>query len=65
MEKLNKNMDEELIRREKGKKQQYPKIENPLSHKVEMTDELKEQFFPSWCITKEEDNSAVLICNHY
>lgn len=65
MEKLNKNMDEEIIRREKRLKKQYPKIENPLTHKVEMTDELKEQFFPSWCITKEQDNSAVLICNHY
>lgn len=65
MEELNKNMDEEIIRREKGKKQQYPKIENPLTHKVEMTDELKEQFFPSWCITKENDDSVVLIYNHY
>jgi hypothetical protein len=62
---MNKNMDEEIIRRKKKLKKQYPKIENPLTHKVEMTDELKEQFFPSWCITKEKDNSAVLICNHY
>lgn len=65
MQKLNEDMDEEVIRRKKGKKKQYPQIEDPLKHKVEMTDELKEQFFPSWCITKEADNSVIFIYNHY
>jgi hypothetical protein len=46
-------------------KKQYPKIKTPIAHKVKMTDELKEQFHPIWYITKEKDNSAVLICNHY
>lgn len=63
--KLNKNMDDEIIRREKGEKSYYPKIENPQEHKVELTDDLKDQYFSSWCITKNEDNSIVYICNHY
>lgn len=65
MRKLNENMDEEIIRREKGEEQQYPRIENPEEHKVELTDELKEQYFESWCISKSKDNSIVYVCNHY
>lgn len=65
MRKLNENMDEEITRREKGEKRHYPKIENPSKHKVELTDDLKDQYFESWCITKNKDNSIVYICNHY
>lgn len=65
MERLNKNMDKEIVRRKNGEEEQYPKIKNPLKHKVKMNDSLKEQFFQSWCITKENDNSTVLIYNHY
>lgn len=65
MKKLNQNMDEEVLRREKGGESHYPKINNPLDHKIELTDDLKDQYFSSWCITKNEDNSIVYICNHY
>lgn len=65
MKKLNQNMEEEIIRREKGEELQYPKIQNPEEYKVELTDDLKDQYFESWCISKSKDNRIVYICNHY
>lgn len=65
MERLNENMEEEIKNRKDGGEWQYPKIENPEEHKVEMSDGLKEQFHSSFCITKENDDSVILIYNHY
>ena len=61
---MNDRMDEEIERRKNGEERQYEKIENPEDYKVELTDDLKEQFHPGWCITKQEDD-LVLIYMHY
>lgn len=60
---LNNKMEEEILRREKGEEPHFDKIEDPETYKMELTDDLKEQFFPSWCITKDE--SFIYIHNHY
>ena len=62
---FNDAMLQEMEDRKNGEESQYPKIENPEEHIVELTDKLKEQFFPAWCISKENDDSIVYIFNHY
>ena len=62
---FNDAMLQEMEDRKNGEESQYPKIENPEEYIVELTDKLKEQFFPAWCISKENDDSIVYIFNHY
>jgi hypothetical protein len=63
----NQSMQREIERRKNGEESQYPGIEDPEKHiiKVEDFDDLKDQFFEGWCISKEKDDSTVLIYNHY
>lgn len=62
---LNDDMAQEIKDRKNGKEKQYPKIENPEDYIVELTDDLKEQFFPAWCITKDNEEDFIYIYNHY
>ena len=62
---FNEVMIQEVEDRKNGKESQYPKIDNPNDYIIELSDDCKEQFFPAWCISKENDNSIVYIFNHY
>ena len=62
---FNEVMLQEIEDRKNGKESNYPKIDNPNDYIVELTDNFKEQFFPAWCISKENDDSLVYIFNHY
>lgn len=59
---FNEKMIVEIELRKEGKGE-YSKDLIPESAIVELTDDLKEQFFPAWCISKDED--FVYIFNHY
>ena len=61
---FNEKMREEIKNREieKGK---YSKKLNPQEAIVELTDDLKEQFHPASCITKDNNEDFVYIYNHY
>ena len=62
---FNEVMIQEVEDRKNGKESQYPKIDNPNDYIIELSDDCKEQFFPAWCISKENDDSIVYIFNHY
>lgn len=62
---FNEKMSQEVLDRSNGKEWQYERIENPEDYIVELTDDLKEQFIPAWCISKDEDDQIVYIFNHY
>ena len=62
---FNEVMFQEIEDRKNGKESQYPKIKNPKDYIVELIDDCKDQFFPAWCISKENDDSIVYIFNHY
>ena len=61
-EEFNKKMLQEIKDRKQGKGE-YQKQLNPQDAIVELTNDLKEQFFPAWCISKDKD--FVYIFNHY
>lgn len=53
------------IENRKIEKGEYDEKLNPEECIVELTDEYKEQFFTSHCISKENDDSLIYIYNHY
>ncbi len=61
---FNDKMYKEIENRKLGKGEYSEKL-NPKEAIVELTDDLKEQFFPSFCITKSTDDRLVYIYNHY
>lgn len=61
---FNEKMLKEIEDRRKGQGEYDFKL-NPEECLVELTDDLKEQFFSAWCISKNKDNSIVYIYNHY
>jgi hypothetical protein len=56
-------MEEEIARRERGEESEYKLMDNPEEFITKDFESVKEQFFPSWCITKDE--SFIYIYNHY
>jgi hypothetical protein len=63
IENRNKEMEEEIARRERGEESEYKLIDNPEEYITRDFESVKEQFFHSWCITKDE--SFIYIYNHY
>lgn len=61
---FNEKMKVEIELRKEGKGE-YSEDLNPEEVIVELTDDLKDQFFRAWCISKENDDSMVYIFNHY
>lgn len=61
---FNEKMRVEIELRKEGKGE-YSKGLITESAIVELTDDLKEQFFPAWCISKDKDDQIVYIFNHY
>ncbi len=61
---FNDSMREEIKNRNLGKGEYSEKL-NPSEAIVELTDDLKEQFFTAHCISKDKDGEVVLIYNHY
>lgn len=61
---FNKKMQTEIENRKAGKGKYSTKL-NPEENIINLTDDFKEHFFSSWCITKENDDSIVYIYNHY
>lgn len=62
---MNENMEQEILDRAAGKEPQYPKIENPQEYIIELTDDLKNQYFHSWCINHDKEKEIVFIHNNY
>ena len=65
---MNENMREEIARRERGEEPEYPRIDNPAEHIVELTDELKDQYIPVWgCLGYLQDSprNVLLMDCHY
>lgn len=61
---FNEKMKLEIELRKLGRGEYDEKL-NPEECISELTDDLKEQFFPAWCISKDNDNSVVYIFNQY
>lgn len=65
---MNKNMREEIARRERGEEPDYSKIEDPNQFILEdenILRELKEQYIPAWCVVGYEDKDFLFIDLHY
>jgi hypothetical protein len=66
--KMNKNMREEIARRERGEEPEYPKIEDPTKYIFEDEDtlsSLREQYYPAWGICGYSDEDHLFIDLHY
>lgn len=61
---FNEKMKLDIELRKLGRGEYDEKL-NPEECISELTDDLKEQFFPAWCISKDNDNSVVYIFNQY
>lgn len=60
----NKNMQEEIDRRERGEEPEYEKIENPKEFIKTPTDEDMNQYVPTWCCVKHKDENILFIDLH-
>jgi len=62
LEAFNKNMEEEIKRREKEEEPEYPQIENPQDKIVTLGKEYMSQYHPAWyaCKNKEDDNNLYI-----
>ena len=63
---FNENMLKEIELRKKGEESEYESIEDPNKYITELTDDLKVQYFPTWCCVRynDEDNILFIDC-HY
>jgi len=64
IQEFNEKMKAEIELRKLGKGEYDEKL-NPEECISELTDDLKEQFFPAWCISKDRDENFIYIYNHY
>lgn len=62
---FNKDMDEEIERREKGEESEYPQIKDPNKNIIEITNELKEQYFPAWCCVRYSDEEKIMFIDAF
>jgi len=65
---FNKEMKEEIARRERGEEPEYDKIEDPSKYICEDEDklkELKDQYTPAWCVVGYKDTNFLFLDLHY
>lgn len=63
---FNKEMEDEISRREKGEEYEYPGINDPLKLIQETSDEDKTQYIPMWsCVHYKDDADVLFIDAHY
>jgi hypothetical protein len=64
---MNKNMKEEIARRERGEEPEYPKMDDPIKYifEDEVLKELKEQYNPAWGVVEYKDKDFLFIDLHY
>lgn len=63
---FNDEMIAEMTRRDLGEEPEYPKIEDPSKHIVELTDEHMTQYYPLWsCVRYGDEDGIMFIDAHY
>ena len=62
---FNNDMREEIERRENGEESEYPAIEYPSNLITEITDDLREQYFPAWCCVRYSDEEKIMFIDAF